>query len=277
MPVKNVCKYEKYGHCKQKKDCKDHHPTEVCKEPVCNVAKCSKRHPQPCRYYKAGSCRFKEYCKYDHQEQINAKELLEKIRNLETEKSKILEMYENLNKRLNHLEKNNQRNVEDEEETNVHEDMKMDEDTLVFDDQNKKSKESKKRKLPTDDEDSSSQKNVTTNKITNLQKEVEVFTETLETLKIMKSKIKTSKKEHLISDLKKIIDNKKKALGNNCSVSTNYLIEEFEETLKKWKTCEMKTFIVNAERDLKKMTRDVIEQINLKTMEKNHLDNMKMA
>ena len=39
----------------------------------------------------------------------------------------------------------------------------------------------------------------------------------------------------------------------------------------------MKTFIVNAERDLKKMTRDVIEQINLKTMEKNHLDNMKMA
>ena len=93
----------------------------------------------------------------------------------------------------------------------------------------------------------------------------------------MKSKIKTSKKENLISDLKKIIDDKKKALGNNCSDSTKYLIEEFEETLKKWKNFEMKTFNVNAEKDLKKMTRDVTEQINLKTIEKNHLDNMKMA
>ena len=82
MSSKNVCKYEKFGHCKLRKECKDYHPIEVCKEPVCKVVKCSKRHPQPCRYYKAGSCRFNEYCKYDHQEQLNTKELLVKIRNL---------------------------------------------------------------------------------------------------------------------------------------------------------------------------------------------------
>ena len=86
MSSKIVCKYEKYGYCKLKRDCKDYHPTEVCKEPVCNVAKCVKRHPQPCRYQKAGSCKFKEHCKYDHEDQINTKELLEKKRKLENEK-----------------------------------------------------------------------------------------------------------------------------------------------------------------------------------------------
>ena len=72
-------------------------------------------------------------------------------------------MYENLNKRLINLEKNQQNNETDVEETKVEENIEMGEDTLVCDDQNK-TKESKKRKLPTDDEDASSQKSVYNNK-----------------------------------------------------------------------------------------------------------------
>ena len=30
MAIKNVCKFEKFGYCKLKEECKDYHPTEVC-------------------------------------------------------------------------------------------------------------------------------------------------------------------------------------------------------------------------------------------------------
>ena len=68
----------------------------------------------PHKYVK-GSCRFQEYCKYDHEDQINTNELLEKIRNLENEKKKILEMYEN------HFEKYSNKN----EDRNGEEAIKM--------------------------------------------------------------------------------------------------------------------------------------------------------
>ena len=202
MSSKNVCKYEKYGHCKLKKECKDYHPTEVCKEPVCKVAKCSKRHPQPCRYYKAGSCRFNEYCKYDHQEQLNTKELLVKIKNLEKEKNKILQMYESLSKRIFTLEENQKNKNRREEETIVDEAMNVDQETLVCDDHTKSFKESRKRKLSCDNEEASSQKNVTTTKTKTIKKENEVYEDTLKGLKNIRLKLKTTKKEDFTKILK---------------------------------------------------------------------------
>ena len=179
MSSKNVCKYEKYGHCKLRKECKDYHPIEVCK-----VVKCSKRHPQPCRYYKAGSCRFNEYCKYDHKEQLNTKELLIKIRNLEKEKNKILQMYENLSKRIITLKENQQNKNRNEEKTIVDEAMNVDQETIVCDDHTRSFNESRKRKLPIcDNEETSSQKNVTTTKTQTIKKENKVFEDTLKSLK----------------------------------------------------------------------------------------------
>ena len=82
---KKICKFEKFGYCKLKDECKDYHPTEICSLQICNVGKCFKRHPQPCKYFRSGSCRFKESCKYEHREKINTKELLDRIAKLENE------------------------------------------------------------------------------------------------------------------------------------------------------------------------------------------------
>ena len=90
MAAQKICRY-----CKLKDGCKDFHPIDVCKEQVCNVAKCLKRHPKECRYFRSGSCRFKESCKYDHKEYINTNELLLKIKNLENENQKLVQIYEN--------------------------------------------------------------------------------------------------------------------------------------------------------------------------------------
>ena len=79
MAHENICKWEKFGYCRKKKDCTDYHPSEVCNEEICNVSKCQKRHPQPCRFFRSGNCKFGESCKYDHKKQINDKELLGKM------------------------------------------------------------------------------------------------------------------------------------------------------------------------------------------------------
>ena len=82
MTSENVCKYAKFGYCRQKNECKDYHPSEVCRDKICNVS----RHPQPCRYFEAGSCRFGDYCEYSHKKQKNEKELFERLKKLESEK-----------------------------------------------------------------------------------------------------------------------------------------------------------------------------------------------
>ena len=159
---KKICKFEKFGYCKLKDECKDYHPTEICSLQICNVGKCLKRHPKPCKYFKSGNCRFKESCKYEHQEEINTKELLDRIIKLENELNnqintkglndrvvelenenlKIKKMYENLadttlllQKNLSHLQKeyvlvlNHAINKTQEDDQ-----VKLEEDTIVCDD-----------------------------------------------------------------------------------------------------------------------------------------------
>ena len=270
MSSKNVCKYEKYGHCKLKKECKDYHPTEVCKEPVCKVAKCSKRHPQPCRYYKAGSCRFNEYCKYDHQEQLNTKELLVKIKNLEEEKNKILQMYESLSKRIFTLEENQKNKNRREEETIVDEAMNVDQETLVCDDHTKSFKESRKRKLPScDNEEASSQENVTTTKTKTIKKENEVYEDTLKGLKNIRLKLKTTKKEDFTKILKNFVERKMKEPENFSSHNTKSMIDYIEDTNRTFITYDAKMFKTNAEKDLNKLISDIEKAMNMLKMEKN--------
>ena len=93
MSVKNICKFEKYGHCKLKEDCKDDRPTEVCKDKGCNVTKCHRRHPVSCRYFRSGNCRFKKFCKYEHKVEADTDELKDRIVALETENKKMKENY----------------------------------------------------------------------------------------------------------------------------------------------------------------------------------------
>jgi len=161
MTSEKICKYEKFGFCNKKKECTEFHPLEVCKEEACNVFKCSKRHPQLCRYFQSGSCKFGNFCKYEHKKQINEKEILDRMEKLETDNKRIKSINEkqadtilDLNKRVNHLEKEillTLKKYSNEEEA---EQEKMDEDTSVNDDQLKANvpNESRKRKLSNDEE-----------------------------------------------------------------------------------------------------------------------------
>ena len=266
MSSKNVCKYEKYGHCKSKKDCRDHHPTEICKEPVCNVAKCAKRHPQPCRYYKAGNCRFNEFCKYDHEEQINTKELFEKIRNLENEKKKILEMYDHLNTRLSNLENGGQ-NEDNKKEANIDEDSKLDEDTQVNDDQSVSANETRKRKFQTEDVSNKPSKTLTQSKSKMLKKEIDVYTDTLKSLRNFKLKLRIIKKEDYIFGFKKTVKSKFEALENDCSDSSRCLLEHIEETTDKWTSYSTKKYNTNVEKDIDGMIRDIKTAMEVKMIE----------
>lgn len=83
MTAKKICKFEKFGYCNQKEECKDYHPTEICKNTNCNVSRCKRRHPRPCKYFGSGYCKFKDSCKYDHTEKIQVNDLLERIIKLE--------------------------------------------------------------------------------------------------------------------------------------------------------------------------------------------------
>ena len=168
MTVKKICSYEKYGYCKSKNECKDHHPTEICSEPICNISKCVKRHPQVCRYFKTGNCRFKDACKYDHKKQINNKELLdrninleneikeakEKYSKLEAEQKKTIDMNKLLHDRLTNIEHEyvNFLKKYSEESDTENTDMNIIDVTSVNDDRNKdKHKYEEKENMETDD------------------------------------------------------------------------------------------------------------------------------
>jgi len=140
MTAKNVCNFEKFGYCKKKRDCKDYHPTEACKNRNCNISRCRRRHPKKCKYFESGYCKFKESCKYDHAEKIRVNDLLDRIIKLEKQNLMFREINEqqdyaisNLNERLSKakIEKNillRKLSTHSEQEKNFHE------NTLVTDD-----------------------------------------------------------------------------------------------------------------------------------------------
>ena len=79
-----VCSHQKFGFCKFKNSCKNHHLEEICPElSTCfNTKSCHKRHPKKCKRYEyQGFCRFGSGCAYYHQENTTN---LTRSNNLET-------------------------------------------------------------------------------------------------------------------------------------------------------------------------------------------------
>ena len=83
--TQNVCKYEKFGFCKERDSCPRFHPRVLCDKDSCDVTSCTKRHPMPCRNFTKGECRFGNVCKFDHRKQKSMKDLEDKNDNLEKE------------------------------------------------------------------------------------------------------------------------------------------------------------------------------------------------
>ena len=65
--MENICKYNKYGHCRFGKFCNFYHEDRKCETEGCDHKICCYRHPQPCRYIKTRkSCKFGDSCDFDH-------------------------------------------------------------------------------------------------------------------------------------------------------------------------------------------------------------------
>ena len=67
--MEDICKFNKFGYCKYKNECKKNHVKEYCKDGQnCESVKlCTSRHPKMCkRIALEGLCRFGEKCAYSH-------------------------------------------------------------------------------------------------------------------------------------------------------------------------------------------------------------------
>ena len=53
MTSEDICKYAKFEYCRKKDEYKDYHPSQNSIEKLCNVSRCSERHPQPCGFFEA--------------------------------------------------------------------------------------------------------------------------------------------------------------------------------------------------------------------------------
>ena len=79
-----ICKHNKYGHCKFGKNCYFKHENEKCEMENCETYKCNLRHPKDCRYMlKHGMCKFTEFCSFNHKTQHGTSSEAPKIEQLE--------------------------------------------------------------------------------------------------------------------------------------------------------------------------------------------------
>ena len=173
---------------------------------------------------------------------------------------KKIRKWKNLSTRLSHLENNNQNKDKSEDEANVDKDIKNDEDTLVNDDQSKSSDESKKRKIPSDCGETSSKK---TSKMDILRKEIEVYDDTLKGLRNFKFKIRSTKKEESIKNLKNLVKEKQKILENFSNHNIRGMVEYIEDTNKELISYNAKTFSVKAEKDIDKLIKDIEKAMDM--------------
>ena len=83
--AQNVCRYNKFGHCKYSEKCKFLHISEKCQNNSCEIKSCKLRHPRVCNYFRDYKrCKFGEWCSFEHVDtEMKDREIVEKIVNLE--------------------------------------------------------------------------------------------------------------------------------------------------------------------------------------------------
>ena len=88
--TETICKYNQYGFCKHRMNCRKQHVMEVCSNHQCNNLTCTLRHPRPCKFFlNYGRCKFEDACAFLHirngvtsQEFENLKEKTNRIEEL---------------------------------------------------------------------------------------------------------------------------------------------------------------------------------------------------
>ena len=91
MAQQNVCRYNKYGHCKFAEKCRFMHIDESCENPNCETKKCNLRHPRICSFFRDYKrCKFGEWCSFEHREDpvekliVKNQETIERVDEIET-------------------------------------------------------------------------------------------------------------------------------------------------------------------------------------------------
>ena len=63
----SICLKNKYGFCKFRNTCRNHHVNEKCENVNCDIKLCEKRHPVECKFFRSYQrCKFLEFCHYEH-------------------------------------------------------------------------------------------------------------------------------------------------------------------------------------------------------------------
>ena len=84
MALENICRYNKFGHCKYGETCHKQHVKELCEIQSCEAQKCPKRHPRVCKYYyEYRRCKFGSFCSFSHRVSGNSIENENKIIEME--------------------------------------------------------------------------------------------------------------------------------------------------------------------------------------------------
>ena len=95
-----VCRYNKFGFCRFRGECRKQHVNDLCVSSECDVSNCEKRHPRKCKFHKYKKCKFGEECKFDHSvEQIAVVMNDDKLDELErkvSEKNEVISKQSNM-------------------------------------------------------------------------------------------------------------------------------------------------------------------------------------
>ena len=67
MANSQICKFNKFGHCRYGEFCNFKHIEEKCDIKNCDAKSCQNRHPRSCRYVKNHEkCKFGLFCSFEH-------------------------------------------------------------------------------------------------------------------------------------------------------------------------------------------------------------------
>ena len=85
MDAREICRYNKFGHCKYRSSCRNIHIEILCNIQNCKISSCEMRHPIMCKYFlQYGRCKF-DPCSYRHErvETQKIKDLEDRVQHYE--------------------------------------------------------------------------------------------------------------------------------------------------------------------------------------------------
>ena len=96
MSAKELCKWNKFSHCRYGRFCHFIHENQKCEEKNCDARQCHLRHPRPCRNILQGKpCPFGDICSFEHILGNRKQKQSEKIERKIEELEKILKSKDN--------------------------------------------------------------------------------------------------------------------------------------------------------------------------------------